>query len=233
MNSSDEVAALPYNPAEHRKWARTSIASICKETGKQYFFVEFRGLFFPMPPTYTSPKIEYGEITTPEGDVSRLAHELTRTENDKRFATLFEEADEVLREIRIVDAKDGFREANSDSSWTTTSSVSNINSSGLSRSFNSSSSLATPGVLSTYTTSTSSDGLLPDENDPDSGCWLSPLTNGMTRIRIVPATPSPRLGGGVLRKPRSPSQFRSLSTTLEEEEALTDIGRMGLRIGRI
>lgn len=186
-----------------------------------------------MPPTYTSPKIEYGEITTPEGDVSRLAHELTRTENEKRFATLFEEADEVLREIRIVDAKDGFGEANFDSSWTTTSSVSNANSSGLSRSFNSSSSLATPGVLSTYTTSTSSDGLLPDENDPDSVFWLSPLANGMTRIRIVPATPSPRLGGGVLPKPRSSSQFRSLSTTLEEEEVLTDLGRTGLRIGRI
>ena len=189
-----------------------------------------------MPPTYTSPRIEYGETTTPEGDVSKLARGLTRTESEKRFAALFEEADEVLREICIEDAEDVFGEyfvANLNSSWATASSVSNSNSSGLSRSFNSSSSLGTPGVLSTYTTSMSSDGLLPDENDPDSAFWLSPLANGMTRIRIVPATPSPRLGGGALRKPRSPSQFRSLSTTLEEEEGLTDVRRMGLRIGSV
>lgn len=235
-NSDDEVVELSSYPSSQRKRARTSIASICKETGKQYFFVEFGGLFFPMPPTYTSPKIGYEE--SPEGDVSRLARELTRKENEKRFATLFEEADELLREMEIEDAEAGFGEylaANLDSSWTTTSSVSNTNPTGLSRSFNSSSSLATPGVSSTYTASMSSDGLLPDENDPGSTCWSSPLGRG-TRIRIVPATPSPRLGGlggGVLRKPRSPSRFRSLSTALEREEGLTDVRRMGLRIGSV
>jgi hypothetical protein len=106
-----------------------------------------------MPPTYTSPKIEYGGITAPEGNVSWLARELTRTENEKRFPTLFEEADEVLKEICIEDAEDGFGEyfaAKLDSSWTMTSIVSYTNSSGQWRSFNSSSSLATPGVLSNY-----------------------------------------------------------------------------------
>jgi hypothetical protein len=234
-NSDDEVAESPPHLPSHRKRARTSIVSICKETGKQYFFVEFMGLFFPMPPTYTSPRVAYEETTGPEGDVSRPARELARRENEKRFATLFEEADEVLREIRMEDAEDGFGEyfaANLDSSWTSTSSISSTNPAGLSRSFNSSSSLATPGVVSTSTTSASSDGLLPEDNDPGSVCWSSPF-GGVTRIRIVPATPSPTLGGGVLRKPKSPSQFRSLSTTLEIEEGLTDVRRMGLRIGSV
>ena len=233
-NSDDDVVALPSYKTSQRKRVRTSIASICKETGKHYFFVELMGLFFPMPPTYTSPKVEYEETTAPVEDVSRLARKLTRTENEKRFVTLFEEADEVLREIRIEDAEDGFGEyfaTNIDPSWATMSSASNANLSGLSRSFNSSSSLATPGVLSTYTTSTSSDGLLPDENDPDSACWSSPL-GGVTRIRVVPATPSPRLGG-VRLKPKSPSRFRSLSATLEREEGPTDVRRMGLRIGSV
>ena len=232
------MVALPSYPTSQRKKARTSIASICKETGKQYFFVEFMGLFFPMPPTYTSPKIEYGEATAPERDVSTLARDLIRAENEKRFATLFEEADEVLREIRIEDAEDGFGEyfgANLDSSWATTSSGINTNPTRLSRSFNSSSSLATPGVSSTYTTSMSSDGLLPDENDSGMACWSHPLGGG-TRIRIVPATPSPTPCGfsaGMLRKPKSMSQFRSMSTLLERKEGLTDVGRIGLRIGSV
>ena len=237
-NSDSEVGALPSYAASQRRKARTSVASICKETGKQYFFVESMGLFFPMPPTYTSPKVKYNDSTAPERDVSTLTHDLTRAEHEKRFVTLFEEADDVLREIRIEDAEDGFGEyfaANLDSSWATTSSVININPTRLSRSFNSSSSLATPGVSSTYTTSMSSDGLLPDENDSGTACWSHPLGGG-TRIRIVPATPSPTLGGfgaGVLRKPKSPSRFRSLSTPLEREEGLTDVRRNGLRIGSV
>jgi hypothetical protein len=232
--SDDEVVGLLSYPVSQRKRARTSITSICKETGKQYFFVEFMGFFFPMPPTYTSPKIEDEEATALERDISRLARDLTRTENEKRFVTLFEEADEVLRDIRIEDAEDGFGEyfaANLDSSWASTSSVINTNPAGLSGSFNSSSSLATPGVSSTYTTSMSSDGLLPDENDPGLACWLSPLS-GATRIRIVPATPSPTFGG-VLRKSKFPSQFRSLSIAPEREEGLTDVRRIGLRIGSV
>lgn len=223
---------FPSHPASQRKKARTSISSICKETGKQYFFVEFMGFFFPMPPTYNSPKIEYEDAAAPERDASRLACDLTRTENDKRFFTLFEEADEVLRELRIEDAEDGFGEyfaANLDSSWATTSNIAHTNPTRLSRSFNSSSSLATPGVSSTHTTSMSSDGLLPDENDPGLACWSSPL-GGATRIRIVPATPSPTFGAGGLRKP---SRFRSLSTALEREEGLMDVRRIGLRIGSV
>jgi len=237
-NSDGEVVAFPSYPASQRRRERTSIAGICKETGKQYFFVEFMGLFFPMPPTYASPKIEYEEATAPERDVSKLARDLTRKEDEKRFVTLFEEADEVLREIRIEDTEDGFGEyfaANPDSTWATTSSVVNNNPTGLSRSFNSSSSLATPGVSSTYTTSTSSDGLLPDENDPGSTCWSPPLA-GATRIRIVPATPSPTFGGfgtDALRKPKSPSRFRPLSTPLEREEGPTDVRHIGLRIGSV
>lgn len=237
-NSEGGVVALPSYPTSQRKKARTSIASICKETGKQYFFVEFMGLLFPMPPTYTSPKIEYDDATSPERDVPTLVRDMTRAENEKRFATLFEEADEVLREIRIEDAEDGFGEyfaVNLDSSWATTSSGINTNPTRLSRSFNSSSSLATPGVSSTNTTSMSSDGLLPDENDSGTACWSHPLGGG-TRIRIVPATPSPTpagFGAGVLRKPKSLSRFHSISTPLERKEGLTDVGRIGLRIGSV
>jgi hypothetical protein len=233
--SDDDVVAVPSYLASQRKKARTSVASICKETGKQYFFVESMGLFFPMPPTYTSPKIGYEDATAPGRDAPGLVRDLTRTENEKRFVTLFEEADEVLKELRIEDAEDGFGEyfaANLDSSWTTTSSITNTNPTRLSRSFNSSSSLATPGVSSTYTTSMSSDGLLPDENDPGSSYWSSPL-GGATRIRIVPATPSPTFGAGGLGKPKYPSRFRSLSTALEREEGLMDVRRVGLRFGSV
>lgn len=230
--------ALPSYPASQRKKARTSIASICKETGKRYFFVESMGLFFPMPPTYTSPKIEYEDVTALERDTPGLARDLTKTETAKHFVTLFEEADEVLKELRIEDAEDGFGEyfaANLDSSWATSSSVTNTNPIRLSRSFNSSSSLATPGVSSTYTTSMSSDGLLPDENDPGSAFWSSPL-GGATRIRIVPATPSPTFGGfgaGGLRKPKYPARSRSLSTALEREEGSTNVWRTGSRNGSV
>jgi hypothetical protein len=223
-----------YQPLQHKR-VRTSITSTCKETGKQYFFVEFMGHFFPMPPTYTSPKVEYEEAIGQEGEFSKLARELTRRKNEKRFAALFEEADSVLKEIWTEDAKNGFGEhfaADPNSSWVTTASVSITDPSRLSRSFNSSSSLATPGVLSTYTTSMSSDGLLLDENDRDSACWSSPL-DGATQIRIVPATPSLDLGRRILRKLKSPPEPRSLSTVLERQEGVMDTISVELRIGTV